>query len=247
MHQSSNETHSQFINDIAWGPLATVHTWPIYFVNGFKFHTTPWSEGKATSNNGVCVRGADSGQCENDYYGTLDEIVELEYPGEPIKRVVLFKCTWFDPTPNVGTRVHKRYGIIEVHSQRRYPKYEPFVIAQKATQVYYTPYPERRRDNSNWWVVIKTKARSIVEESGYERSPAHAYQENENAGVLPVIHEIEEINNLRDDDNDYEEEDEILMDERDENEEAEEDFDDSDSTREEVLEGYVESDDDWLD
>jgi hypothetical protein len=167
VQKSKNTTHSQFIHNIAWGPLNIVHTWPIYFVNGYKFHTTSWSEGKATANNGVSVKGTDYGQCQYDYYGNLDEIVQLEYPGEPIKRVVLFKCSWFDPTSNIGTRVHKHHGIVEVNSQRRYSKYEPFILAQQAIQVYYTPYPEKRRDNTNWLVVIKTKARSTIDARGY--------------------------------------------------------------------------------
>ena len=44
-----------------------------------------------------------------------------------------------------------------------YNKYEPFVLAQQATQVYYCPYPSLRCDRANWWVVNKIKARAIVE------------------------------------------------------------------------------------
>jgi len=32
-------------------------------------------------------------------------------------------------------------------------------MAQQAIQVYYKPYPERARDNSNWLVVIKDKSK----------------------------------------------------------------------------------------
>nr|AAS79612.1 putative tnp2 transposase [Ipomoea trifida] len=34
------------------------------------------------------------------FFGTLKEIVEVEYPNIPLKKVVLFNCEWFDPTPN---------------------------------------------------------------------------------------------------------------------------------------------------
>lgn len=254
MHQSNNTTHNQFIDDIAWGPLATVKTWPIYFVNGYKFHTTTWSGGKSTANNGVCVKGTDYGQCEHDYYGTLDEIVQLEYPGEPIKRIVLFKCKWFDPTLNTGTRVHKHHGIVEVNLQRSYSKYEPFIIAQQAVQVYYMPYPEKRRDNSNWSVVIKTKARSTIDARGYEISHTHAYQEVENVEVFSVIPETEEITNLRDKNDTFEvvdgsqvngtySDEENSVDNEMENEEVEEEYDDS-STNEDVPDDYVEYDND---
>lgn len=247
MHQSNNTAHSQFIHDIAWGPLSIVHTWPIYFVNGYKFHTTSWSEGKSTANNGVSVKGTDYGQCEYDYYGKLDEIVQLEYPGEPIKRVVLFKCSWYDPTSNIGTRVHKHHGIVEVNSQRSYSKYEPFILAQQAIQVYYTPYPEKRRDNSNWLVVFKTKARSTIDARGYEISQTRAYQEVENVQVLPVT-QVEEIDNLINNDNNFEEvDDDSTNDTNLENEESDEEFYDSDSTNEgsdDDAMGNEESDDD---
>ena len=42
-------------------------------------------------NNGVFVKG-EAGEGENDWYEFLTEILELEYVGEPLKRVVLFKC-----------------------------------------------------------------------------------------------------------------------------------------------------------
>lgn len=39
---------------------------------------------KATTNNCICVRGADIG--DDDYYGWLGRIVRLEYPGAPLKK-----------------------------------------------------------------------------------------------------------------------------------------------------------------
>jgi len=53
----------------------------------------------STANYGVCVRGGQYDTMENDYYGLLVDIVELEYTGSPTKKVVLFKCDWFDPSP----------------------------------------------------------------------------------------------------------------------------------------------------
>ena len=75
----------------------------------------------------------------------------------------MFKCEWFDLTLNIGTRVHPKYNIVEVNHRRRFNKYEPFVLAQQATQVYYCPYPRLRCDRVDWWVVNKIKAQTIVE------------------------------------------------------------------------------------
>lgn len=71
-------------------------------------------------------------------------------------------------------------------------------MVQQAIQVYYTPYPEKCRDNSKWLVVIKIKARSTIDARGYEISGTRANQEVENLQVLPVIGEVEQIGSLRD-------------------------------------------------
>nr|GMD70770.1 putative retrotransposon polyprotein [Ipomoea batatas] len=54
---------------------------------------------------------------------TYLEVIEVEYPNVPIKKVVLFKCEWFDPTPNVVSRYNSEYGIAEVHCNKRYRKW----------------------------------------------------------------------------------------------------------------------------
>ncbi|KAK1373885.1 hypothetical protein POM88_030078 [Heracleum sosnowskyi] len=52
-------------------------------------------------------------ETSNDYFGILEEILIIEYPRRPIKKTTLFKCEWFDPTLNVGTKIHQRYNIVE--------------------------------------------------------------------------------------------------------------------------------------
>jgi hypothetical protein len=79
----------QNIHALAWGPLRIVKTWPIYFVNGFKFHIKAHSIGKSTMNCGVCVKGTCYGEYENDFYGQLEEIIQIEFPGTPLKGLVI--------------------------------------------------------------------------------------------------------------------------------------------------------------
>ena len=59
--------------------------------------------------------------------------------------------------------VHPKYNIVEVNHRRRFNKYEPFVLAQQATQVYYCPYPSLKHDGADWWIVNKIKAWAVVE------------------------------------------------------------------------------------
>ena len=152
------------MHHLAWGPKKKINSWPVYFVNGYKFHTEEWSIGKKTINCGVCVKGDDDRNEENYYYGIIKEIVQLEYPGEPSKQIVLFNCEWFDAVINRGVKIHKQYGLVEVRHTRRYSKYDPFIFAANAIQVYYVPYPEKIKEKRDWWVVIKTKARGTVDD-----------------------------------------------------------------------------------
>nr|GLL44704.1 uncharacterized protein LOC109190933 [Ipomoea trifida] len=141
VHSPMNNVCNQSLIDLACGPIMEVSTYMGYVVNGFKFQTEAYCYRKSTFNYGVSIKGSGLAQLESNFFGTLQEVVEVEYPNVPIKKVVLFKCEWFDPTPNVGSRFNSEYGIAEVHCNKRYRKYDPFIIAQSACQVCYIPYP----------------------------------------------------------------------------------------------------------
>ncbi|MED6164944.1 hypothetical protein PIB30_094995 [Stylosanthes scabra] len=64
----------------------------------------------------VYLKG-DARQGECDWYGLLNEILELEYLGEPKNRTT-----------------HKDYQITEVNHSRRYEQFDPFILAQNARQ-----------------------------------------------------------------------------------------------------------------
>ena len=69
--------------------------------------------------------------------------MQLEYPTEPLKQLVLFNYEWFDVVLNHGVKIHKQYGIIEIHRTRWYSKYDPFIFAKNSIQVYYVSYPQK--------------------------------------------------------------------------------------------------------
>ncbi|XP_050207500.1 uncharacterized protein LOC126656920 [Mercurialis annua] len=81
-----------FNNILAKGPLRLVRTFKRYRVNGFKFQTQAYGEEQLTMNSGVCVKGTQYVDSENDFYGFVTNIIELEYPALPMKMTVLFKC-----------------------------------------------------------------------------------------------------------------------------------------------------------
>ena len=154
--------------------MRTVKTHNVYFVNGYKFHTVSYGENKLTMNSGVCIS---SDSC--DYYGKLLEILEVKYPGLPIKSAVLFSCDWYDPTPNVGVRVHNQYKLVDVDKRRKFNKFEPFVLAMQVTQVCYIPYPSMKTDNSHWLAVCKVKPRGWVDVENGDYRKDVAFQEDE--------------------------------------------------------------------
>lgn len=138
-----------------------VKCWKRYSVNGYNFRTFNKKKDveKCTINNGVCVSSLEGA----DYYGTLDEVIELKYVGSRrVYKTILFKCDWMDNSHH-GVDVHKDYKLVEVNRGRKYQVYDPFVLAHQVEQVYYAPYPNMKRDRDQWSVVFKTKARSTIE------------------------------------------------------------------------------------
>ncbi|KAK2413382.1 hypothetical protein QL285_036100 [Trifolium repens] len=123
---SANAIDDVLLRSLAWGPLRNVTKWPNYVINGYKFVTKSQNEGMSTTNHNVCVRGGQYQSLENDYYGVLTDIVELEYTGHPTKKIVLFQCDWFDPSSQ-GTKIDN-YGNVEIKKSRRYQNYDPDLI-----------------------------------------------------------------------------------------------------------------------
>lgn len=117
-----------------------------------------------------------------------------------MKQLVLFNCEWFDAVMNRGVKIHKQYGIVEVRHTRRYSKYDPFILAKNAIQVYYLPYPKKIRDKVDWWVVIKTKPRGTVDD---RYTLEVAYQDD--MGDANFVTTGEPLENLRDEEGDFEE------------------------------------------
>jgi len=215
-----------YLYDLASGPLRLAKSWPIYFVNGYTFHTKQWGEGRTTYNSGVCVSGIGQDENSSDYYGVINEILELEWPRQPIKKLVLFNCEWFD-TSKRGMRVHKQFGIVEVHKNRKYAKFDPFIFAETATQVYYAPYPGKQRDKIDWLVVMKTKPKGVIDnkytlEVPYQEEQSHVtfvIEDDPVDDLQDVETRGEEVDVIIEEENDFIEiEDDFIQDNEDEEE-----------------------------
>ncbi|KAH0650428.1 hypothetical protein KY284_030340 [Solanum tuberosum] len=112
-----------------------------------RFHTKLLEEKRKTQNSGVLVKGVVNGQNIN-YYGVLTEIVELQYFRG--KRIVLFKCDWWD-VDNSGNGVKiDKHDYVSVNTKRKLAKKEPFVLASQVEHMFYV------KDNlhPNWSIVL---------------------------------------------------------------------------------------------
>ncbi|KAL4367573.1 hypothetical protein GQ457_05G029620 [Hibiscus cannabinus] len=164
VQESTNNIINIFLKALAMGPLRLVKSFSGYKVNGFKFRTMAYGSDKPSPNCGVCVKGSNYVNGESDYFGRLVEVIQIQYPGWPVKSIVLFKCEWFDPRPGVGTKINPKYSsLVEVNEKKRYSGNDIFVLEIQANQVYYVNYPSLRRDKQDWLAVIKIKARAIVD------------------------------------------------------------------------------------
>jgi len=105
------------LSSLSLSPERKVQCYNQYFVNGYVFHAEEYGHGRKTHNSGVCVKGSTSSELEVDYYGKLEEVVELQYHSEH-NRVFLFKCYWYDTTDR-GIRVDPHYGLVELNSKAR--------------------------------------------------------------------------------------------------------------------------------
>ncbi|KAL0290419.1 UNVERIFIED_CONTAM: hypothetical protein Sangu_2575200, partial [Sesamum angustifolium] len=124
---------------------------PCYFVNGYNFQIERHSTDKSTINCRVCVKSSSYTDEENDFYGIIEEIIQLTYPLIPNLHIILFKCRWIDPVSDM--KVHPRYHLVDVNFKKLYQKDDPLILAQQTVQVYFTEYPSMKRDKADWMAV----------------------------------------------------------------------------------------------
>ncbi|RDX96518.1 hypothetical protein CR513_20811, partial [Mucuna pruriens] len=116
-------------------------------VNSYKFHTKERNI---------------YGENDLDYYGIIEEILELSYLGSQ-KKVFLLQCQWFDLIN--GVNVDERFELVDVNRKSKLHSYEPFILAPQAQQVYYTMYPQKRdRVKGKWWATCKLDANDYYQD-----------------------------------------------------------------------------------
>ncbi|XP_059279095.1 uncharacterized protein LOC132033211 [Lycium ferocissimum] len=154
LHKHDDSKKIKDLHSLSRGPLPYVTSFKGYVTNGYRFHVKEYDTGLRTQNCGVVVVGETDEENKNiDYYGELTEILELQFTGG--RRVVLFRCLWFDVYDQERGIKEDKYGFVSVNRQRFLKINEPFVLANQASQVFYV----NDLSNKGWHVVRKVQPR----------------------------------------------------------------------------------------
>jgi hypothetical protein len=160
---------------LACGPDLRVRKYSSCIVNGVRFNTIDRDKHRKTQNCGVMTRGTHNND-EIDFFGTLREIIQLEYNFDG-RSVVLFKCDWFKLD---GKRTElKDDGFFKsINLGSLWYKNDSFILATQARNVFYLP---DTKFGKNWYVVQSFDHRHLYNVSEIETAQYNtpAYQEDE--------------------------------------------------------------------
>ncbi|XP_056845538.1 uncharacterized protein LOC130496903 [Raphanus sativus] len=159
------ETINDWLREMIWGPKYVVKSYPRFASRGYAFTTSKRRRSSKTYNAGVCSAAGD-----DVYYGNIREILEIVYPGMVGLRCTVFYCDWYDNTPDRGVTTDA-FGVTSVHSRRKLPYYDPFILASQADQVCYIKYPRVTNRDDPWVTVTALNPRSRVQGSSELEDP----------------------------------------------------------------------------
>ena len=112
---------------MASGPLFTITSYQGYDINGYTFYTLAQDKKSTYQNSGVRIDAFDNNMQKAAYYGQIEEIWELTYPGF---KVLIFRCRWVRGTKGV---MKDKYGFTTVDLEQVGYKEEPFVLADEVS------------------------------------------------------------------------------------------------------------------
>ena len=178
---------------LACGPDLRVRSYSTCIVNGVRFCTVERDKNKKIQNSGVAC-SSPYGSKMMDFYGTLKEIIELEYHAKDDggkRTVVLFRCDWYK-LDGKNTAIRDDGFCKSIHIGSLWYKKDCFILANQATQVFYLP---DIRNGTNWRIVQTFKHRHLYNVSEIDGvvSTAAPYQEQTcvvDIGRRPEVSEI---------------------------------------------------------
>jgi hypothetical protein len=87
---SSSSCPDKRLRQLAACPFFTITTYQGYDINGYTFYTIEQDQKSMYQNSAIRVDAFDTNMQKTVYYGQIEEIWELTYPGE--EKVAVFRC-----------------------------------------------------------------------------------------------------------------------------------------------------------
>ncbi|XP_060963569.1 uncharacterized protein LOC133033047 [Cannabis sativa] len=147
---------------ISRGPSCDVLKYQSYYINSTQFCTQNHDKCKKTQNSGVMIvaktfqlsssKDKNSNECDMSFYGVIQEIWELDYNSF---RIPVFLCDWVRSDNGVKD---DEFGFKLVDLNRIGHKFNKFIMASQATQVFYMSDPLDAR----WSVVLTTQPKDYA-------------------------------------------------------------------------------------
>jgi len=168
--------HPDALYWLAFMPSTSVLSYTGYDVNGYTFCTSSWDDKTCTQNCGVVVDGEDVGTF---FYGSVEEIWELEYTGF---KVAVFKCKWISSD---GVSVDDQ-GFTTVDFHKLGYKTDPFILASQADQIFYISDPKKKGR-----AVVRKGKRQFNEDAHISNSPKCSFEDGmlDSIGLYPNFRE----------------------------------------------------------
>ncbi|KAL3644293.1 hypothetical protein CASFOL_012225 [Castilleja foliolosa] len=198
LYNADPSGRNESLYSLACAPSRCIKKFSGCIVNGVRFLTKDRDSRRKTQNSGVVV-DANHGDNTIAFYGVLDDIIQLDYVRD--RRVILFKCDWFDLGRKKLTRIKKEGNIVSVRVDGKWYEEDSYILADQARQVFYINDPKLGHD---WRVVIPVSHRHVYDVSEMINEEIDddvlfvengVYQENDTNDVLEV--NLDEIESLR--------------------------------------------------
>ena len=172
---TNQEDIDEDLFSLACGPDFRVKKYSSCIVNGVRFNTVDRDKNRKTQNSGVMTQGTHNGQLI-DFFGTLKEIVQLEYNNDE-RTVVLFKCDWYK-LDGKKTELKDDGFFKSINVGSLWYKNDCYILSTQARKVFYLP---DTRWGQNWQVVQTCNHRHLYNVSQTESAQYNApsYQEDE--------------------------------------------------------------------
>jgi len=140
-------------------PDLRVGFWSACIVNGVRYNTVHHEKYLQTQNSGVMTPGT-HGDAEIDFYGVLNEIIELQYnaTAPATRSVVLFGCDWYNQVVGKTTSIRDDGHFKSINIQSLWYKSDPYILATQSKKVFYM---EDTALGKNWRIVQKFEHRDV--------------------------------------------------------------------------------------